>query len=34
LPFSLLTLAVTAVAGLAALWVIERFGSRGAAGTH
>ncbi|HWT85439.1 MAG TPA: hypothetical protein VN177_06680 [Myxococcales bacterium] len=34
LPFSLLTLAVTAVAGFAALWVIERFGSKGAARMH
>jgi hypothetical protein len=33
-PSSLLTLAVTAVAGFAALWVIERIGSKGAAGTH
>ena len=32
LPFQLLTLAVTAAAGLAALWIIERFGSKGAAG--
>jgi len=34
LPFSLLTLAATAVAGLAALWFIERIGSKGAAGMH
>jgi hypothetical protein len=34
LPFSLLTLAVTGVAGLVALWVIERFRSKGAAGMH
>jgi len=32
LAFQLLTLAVTAVAGLAAVWVIERIGSKGAAG--